>query len=112
MFTRLGRSILLPLLVVLLVPLPARAQFSGVIQGTITDSQKAVVADVVVMVTNLQSGVTRESVTTSDGVFRVLSLGPGTYRVEAVKPGFLTALRESIAVAVSETVRVDFTLEV
>ncbi|MET0216221.1 MAG: TonB-dependent receptor, partial [Vicinamibacterales bacterium] len=112
MFTRLGRSILLPLLVVLLVPLPARAQFSGVIQGTITDSQKAVVADAVVMVTNLQSGVTRESVTTSDGVFRVLSLGPGTYRVEAVKPGFLTALRESIAVAVSETVRVDFTLEV
>ena len=112
MFTRLGRSILLSLLVVLLVPLPAHAQFSGVIQGTITDSQKAVVADAVVMVTNLQSGVTRESVTTSDGVFRVLSLGPGTYRVEAVKPGFLTALRESIAVAVSETVRVDFTLEV
>ena len=34
--------------------------------------------------------------TTSDGVFRVLSLGPGTYRVEVVKPGFLTAQRESV----------------
>ena len=110
--TRLCRSVLLSFLVLLLVPVSASAQFSGVIQGTITDAQKAVVAEVVVMVTNAQSGVSRESVTTSDGVFRVLGLGPGTYRVEAVKPGFLTAQRESIAVGISETVRVDFTLEV
>ena len=103
---------LLPLILLLLVPRPASAQFSGAIQGTITDSQKAVVADAVVMVTNTQSGVTRESVTTSDGVFRVLSLGPGAYRVEVVKPGFLKALRESVTVGISETVRLDFTLEV
>ena len=64
------------------------------------------------MVTNVRSGVTRESVTTSDGVFRVLSLGPGVYRVEVVKLGFLNALRESVSVGISETVRLDFTLEV
>ncbi len=64
------------------------------------------------MVTNVRSGVTRESVTTSDGVFRVLSLGPGVYRVEVVKLGFLNALRESVNVGSSETVRLDFTLEV
>ncbi len=64
------------------------------------------------MVTNVRSGVARESVTTSDGVFRVLSLGPGVYRVEVVKLGFLNALRESVSVGISETVRLDFTLEV
>ena len=96
---------LLPLILLLLAPRPASAQFSGAIQGTITDSQKAVVADAVVMVTHTQSGVTRESVTTSDGVFRVLSLGPGVYRVEVVKPGFLNALREQVTVGISETVR-------
>ena len=64
------------------------------------------------MVTNVRSGVTRQSVTTSDGVFRVLSLGPGVYRVEVVKLGFLNALRESVSVGISETVRLDFTLEV
>ena len=103
---------LLPLMLLLLVPSPASAQFSGAIQGTVTDSQKAVVADAIVMVTSLQSGVTRESVTSSDGVFRVLSLGPGAYRVEVVKPGFLNAVRESITVGITETVRLDFTLEV
>ncbi len=104
--------LLLPLIMLLVAPRIASAQFSGVIQGTITDGQKAVVADAIVMVTNTQSGVTREATTTSDGVFRVLSLGPGTYRVEVVKPGFLTATREAIPVGISETVRLDFTLEV
>ena len=45
-------------------------------------------------------------------MFRVLSLGPGTYRVEVVKTGFPNALRESVNVGISETVRLDFTLEV
>ena len=103
---------LLPLILLLLTPRPASAQFSGAIQGTITDSQKAVVADAIVMVTHTQSGVTREAVTTSEGVFRVLSLGPGVYRVEVVKTGFLNALREQVSVGISDTVRLDVTLEV
>jgi hypothetical protein len=110
---RVRRSFcLLPLILLLLMPRVARAQFSGAMQGTITDSQKAAIAEAVVMVTHIQSGVTREAITTSDGVFRVLSLGPGAYRVEVVKPGFVTAQRESVTVGISDTVRLDFTLEV
>ncbi len=104
--------VLLPLLALLAWPAPALAQFSGAIQGTITDSQKALVADAIVTVTHTASGVTRESVTSSDGVFRVLSLGPGAYRVQVVKPGFLTAQRENVTVGISETVRLDVTLDV
>jgi hypothetical protein len=104
--------VLLPLLALLAWPVPALAQFSGAIQGTITDSQKALVADAIVTVTHTESGVTRESITSSEGVFRVLSLGPGAYRVQVVKPGFLTAQRDSVTVGISETVRVDFTLDV
>ena len=44
--------LLLPLIMLLVAPRIASAQFSGVIQGTITDGQKAVVADAIVMVTN------------------------------------------------------------
>ncbi len=96
----------------LLTPQPASAQFGGAIQGTITDSQKAVVADAIVTVTHTETGVTREAVTSADGVFRVLSLGPGAYRVQAVKPGFLTGERDSVTVGINETVRLDFTLDV
>lgn len=102
---------ILPLLGLLLAPRPALAQFSGALQGTVTDAQKAVVADAIVMVTNVQSGVSREATTSSDGVYRVPSLAPGAYRVEVVKPGFSNALRESVSVGISESVRIDFTLE-
>jgi hypothetical protein len=103
---------LLPLLVLLLAPTAALAQFSGGIQGTVTDGQKAVVADAIVMVTNVQSGVAREATTTSEGVYRMTSLAPGSYRIEVIKAGFSNALRESVTVGVTETIRVDFTLEV
>src|SRR5215211_4898168 len=96
----------------LLAAASASAQFSSAIQGTVTDSQKAVVSGATVMVTHTTSGVTREATTSPDGVFRVLSLGPGPYRVQVVKSGFATVERESVTVGISETVRVDVTLEV
>jgi hypothetical protein len=103
---------LFPLIALLLAPRTASAQFSGAIQGTILDSQKAVVAEAIVMVTHTASGVTREATTSPEGVFRVLSLGPGVYRVQVVKPGFVTVQRDAVNVGISETVRLDFTLEV
>ena len=106
----LFRLFLLPGL--LLAPAVVSAQFSGAIQGTITDAQKAVVANAVVIVTHTASGVTREATTSDEGIFRIPSLGPGTYRVQVAKPGFLTARRESVTVGISETVRLDVTLEV
>ncbi|MGH9370372.1 MAG: TonB-dependent receptor domain-containing protein [Vicinamibacterales bacterium] len=102
---------LLPLVLVLLAPLPAHAQFSSAIQGTVTDSQQAVVPDATVRVTHTTTGVTRDATTSSDGVYRVLSLGPGAYRVEVEKAGFLKAQRDTVTVGISETRRLDFALE-
>ena len=85
---------LLPL-VLLLTPLPAAAQFSSAIQGTVTDSQQAFVPEATVRVTNTTTGVTREAMTSADGVYRVPSLGAGVYSVEVEKAGFLKAQREA-----------------
>jgi len=106
----LRRLLLLPVFVVF-APAVASAQFSGAIQGTITDAQKAVVANAVVIVTHTASGITREATTTEEGIFRIPSLGPGAYRVQVAKPGFVTARRENVTVGISETVRLDVTLE-
>ena len=107
----LRRIFLFPLILLVLVARPVSAQFSGAIQGTITDGQKAVVADAIVMVTNVASGVTREATTTSEGVYRVPSLGqaPIASRSSSLASN---ALREAVTVGVSETVRLDFALEV
>jgi hypothetical protein len=105
------RLFLLPGLAVL-APAVVSAQFSGAIQGTITDAQKAVVSNAVVIITHTASGVTREATTSDEGIFRIPSLAPGTYRVQVAKPGFLTARRENVIVGITETVRLDVTLEV
>jgi hypothetical protein len=106
-----GLSFLLLLLLVL-SPMPVSAQFGSAIQGTVTDSQQGVVAQATVRVTNTTTNVTREALTSADGVYRVLSLGPGSYRVEVEKAGFLKAQRDAVSVGISETARLDFALEV
>ena len=105
---------LLPLvpLVLLVTPLTAAAQFSSALQGTISDTQQAFVPDAIVRVTNTTTGVTREVATSADGVYRVPSLGAGVYTVEIEKTGFLKARRENLRLGISETLRLDFTLEV
>ena len=100
------------LFVLLLTPLPAAAQFSSALQGTISDSQQAFVPNATVRVTNTTTGVTREAMTSAEGVYRVPSLGAGVYTVEVEKAGFLKAQRENLKVGISETLRLDFTLEV
>ncbi len=102
---------LLPL-VLLVTPLTAAAQFSSALQGTISDTQQAFVPEAIVRVTNTTTGVTREVTTSADGVYRVPSLGAGEYTVEIEKTGFLKARRENLRLGISETLRLDFTLEV
>jgi len=105
------RFSLLPLLLLLLAPLPVSAQFNSAIQGTVTDSQRGVLPGVTVKVTNATTGQMRNAVTSADGVYHVLSLGVGTYRIEVGLDGFRKSVRDA-NVGISETARVDFTLEV
>jgi len=99
-------------LLLLFTALPLSAQFNSNIQGTVTDSQQRVIPNAAVRVTNTTTGITRDVVTSDDGVYRVLSLGPGAYRVEVTLTGFRKAQRDPVNLGISETVRVDFTLQV
>ena len=94
-----------------LLPAPASAQFNSTIQGTVTDAQKGVLPGATVKVTNIATGQTRETVTSAEGVFTVVSLAVGTYRIEVELAGFQNGKREA-SVGISETARVDFSLEV
>jgi hypothetical protein len=103
-------SYLLPALALLALPL--YAQFGSGIQGTILDNSSAVIPGVRVVVTNIDTGVTREAVSSATGVYRVLGLGAGTYSVRASKDGFNAAEQGSVVVAANEIQKVDFTLSV
>src|SRR5207245_10534493 len=55
---------------------------SATLIGTVTDSSGATVPNAVVTVTESQTGVSRKTNTTSDGVYTVPYLAPGVYPVE------------------------------
>ena len=90
----------------------AMAQFTSAIQGVVTDASGAVIPAAVVHVTNVDSGVAREARTSNEGLYRVINLGPGTYRVKVAVKGFGPAERPSVPLGISETLRADFVLKV
>src|SRR4051812_47212707 len=90
----------------------AMAQFTSSIQGIVTDESGAAVPEAVVNVTNIESGVSRQANTSTEGLYRVINLGPGNYRVNVVVPGFAPAARPNVPLGISETLRADFTLKV
>ena len=98
--------------ILLAVGFSALAQTSkGFVVGNISDPNEAVIAGAEVIITNTSTGVTRNTVSGSDGSFRLDAVDPGTYRVEVSQSGFKTAVRENVVVGASQTVSVTFQLE-
>jgi hypothetical protein len=89
----------------------APAQFNSAIQGVVVDASQAVVPGATVRVTNATTGVERVATTSPEGLYRVLSLAPGEYRVNVEKTGFQSAEGSAINLAINQTARVDFTLQ-
>jgi len=83
----------------------------GAITGTVQDSSGAVVPDLPLAITNVETGVKWTATTSSAGYYRV-AVPPGTYRLEAQKQGFKTEIADKIIVPVAQVVTVDLTLQV
>ena len=69
--------------------LPLAAQTSS-LQGVVTDAQGAVIPAAIVTVTNTDTSASRKEVTDDAGAYRILQVPPGSYKIEAQKPGFKT----------------------
>ena len=70
---------------------PALAQFNSSVQGTVEDNSGAVIPTANVLLTNVGTGISQKTTTDSTGGFRIVSLAPGNYTVEASASGFSTA---------------------
>jgi hypothetical protein len=97
---------------IFLSTLPCAAQFSSAIQGTITDSSNAAIPEAKVTLKNVDTGIVREALTSPEGLYRISSLGPGTYTLTVEKQGFASAERSSVVLGVSQTSRLDVSLTV
>ena len=91
----------------------AQSQVSGAtLKGTVTDPAGAAVPKAQVVISDLATGITHPAVTDSAGVYSMPNLRPGTYEVRVTAPGFSTAVRSGITLAVGAQQVLDIVLRV
>jgi hypothetical protein len=107
-------SIILMLgLACLLLRLPAAAQTSttGVVQGTVTDPQGAVVAGAQVKLVDPATNRSQTETANDLGLYIFVNVPPGIYTVTVSKTGFRTAQVGQFKVEVNKSYTLNFTLE-
>lgn len=88
-----------------------RAQVTdGAVAGVVTDASGANLSAVTVQVRNVDTGITRNTETGSDGNYRVVALPPGNYSLKARRDGFNVAEVKNITLTVGLEYRRDIVL--
>src|SRR5215469_15886222 len=83
----------------------------GSIVGEIKDASEAVVPGAVVVVTQVQTQLTRRTVTDTGGRYTFATLTPGDYDVKITASGFKTFAKTNVPVTLNSVTRVDALLE-
>jgi hypothetical protein len=96
----------------LALPPSLRGQENATINGTVSDSSGAVVANAQISLTNTATGVVRKEVSNSVGAYRFGNVGIGTWNLDATAPGFQKYTKTGIVVNVSQTLEEDVQFKV
>lgn len=84
---------------------------TATVNGVVTDSSQAVIAGATVTITNLDTGLRRDTRTNEAGNYTFTLLPVGRYKVEAGNSGFTTQSHPEIQLDVDQVVRLDFSLK-
>ena len=92
------------------LPLLAQAQQATIV-GTVTDPSGAVVPNVAVSITNMDTNLNRVYPTNDAGQYVAPDLQIGHYDIKATAAGFKVAEQKSIVLTVGDRIRVDFQMQ-
>src|SRR5216683_717425 len=80
----------------------AFAQTSAGVKGVVTDSSGALVPGTEIVVTNLDTGARRQTLTNETGVYEVPLLQPGRYTIAGNKQGFKRVVRDGLKLELNQ----------
>src|SRR5262245_35300036 len=102
------------LLLSFVVSVPAFAQvINATVPGTVADASGALIPGAEATATTNSTGTTDTRITNESGSFAFPSLQPGpNYTIAATLSGFQTAVDNNVVLGQSQTVRLNFTLQV
>jgi hypothetical protein len=103
----------LSLFVFLVLALPSLAQTDrATLEGTVIDPSGGVISGASVKITELDTGISQERKTNSNGYYRFSGLAVGEYSVTVSNASFKTKILERVELQVGETHTLDVPLEV
>jgi outer membrane receptor protein involved in Fe transport len=106
------KRFLISFILITTVAVCAYAQTSrGIVSGTITDSNGAVIPGAEVILTNTGTSVTRTSTTNSEGFYRFDAVNLGDYTINVNAQGFGSITKTGITVNANQTSAVDAQLQ-
>jgi hypothetical protein len=82
----------------------------GTFNGRVVDPGDAVLPGVTVTAININTKVTRITVTNAEGLYSLPGLEPGVYAIQAELSGFSNVTRTDVTLAVNQTITVDIQL--
>jgi len=107
------REIALLITACLLPRVPAMAQSpNGTISGVVFDPSGAVVIGASITIVNDATRVQYSTATNNDGIYVVVDLPPGPYRIQVSKIGFKTLIKPEIVLNVQDALAINFNLPI
>ncbi len=92
---------------------PATGQLlTSTVDGTVQDETGAVVPGAPVTITDVDTNVSRETVTNGRGVYVFAQIPAGNYTVEARPPGFSTAIVQDVRIELNTPSTIDIVVQV
>jgi hypothetical protein len=85
---------------------------SSTISGRVTDSTGAVIPRVNISIVQTETNFQFAALTNEDGLYRVPSLSPGTYRITFEAAGFKKLLRDGIELRAGDVLAIDVQLQI
>lgn len=112
MAVRSARTRVFYLLLAMVLPAFCWAQsFTSTVSGTVTDPSGAVVPNAQITLTLVATGTSATVTTGSTGLYSFPNLRPGIYELKVSAPGFRDRVQRGIEVGITQSVRVDVSLE-